>query len=82
MFVPLNVVIVPRPEVSLVLIKSVTVLVPTTSLVTLRLVTVPMPAFIFPLNPVAVITPVTNASPTTCKADVGFVVPKPTAPET
>ena len=47
-----------------------------------NVVIVPTPAFTFPLNVVAVITPVTLASPTTKRADVGFVDPIPRLPET
>ena len=39
------------------------------------------PLIIFPINVVAVTTPVNKPSPTTWSFDVGFVVPKPRLPD-
>ena len=45
-----------------------------------NVVIVPTPAFMFPLNVVAVTTPVNLPSPETCNLLVGSVVPIPIAP--
>ena len=73
---------VPAVPVRLVMVPEVPVRLVIVPFIELNVVMVPTPAFTFPLNVVAVITPVTLASPTTKRADVGFVDPIPRLPET
>ena len=80
--VPVRLVIIPEVLLKVVMVPAVPVRLVMVPFVEPNVVIVPTPAFTFPLNVVAVMTPVTLTSPITSSFDVGFVDPIPRLPET